>query len=88
MKNNIKIESILASKVNVGDILSVNTGYRPLDDEYCKILSIEERTGFFGDSCIIFFIESRYGNHEWEVPKYMVYGPNVYETMVSKVTLT
>ena len=49
--------------IKVGDIINVNTGYRPLDDEDCKVLEIKSGVGLFGEATISFFIESREGNH-------------------------
>jgi hypothetical protein len=49
----------------VGDVMSVNTGYRPLDDEDCEILSITPGTGLFSEEEFIFSIKSAaYGIHD------------------------
>jgi hypothetical protein len=56
-----------ATDIKVGDILNVNTGYRPLDDENCKVLQIKSGKGLFNDEIISFFIESREGNHWFDV---------------------
>lgn len=55
-----------ATEIKIGDTINVNTGYRPLDDENCKILDRRETTGLFNNPQIEFYIESSYGNH-WYV---------------------
>ena len=78
--------SIPITQVKVGDILSVNTGYRPLDDEYCKVLKVKHSKGLFGDEQIEFFIESYHGNHWYSNPIYGQYGDKPkFEYVVTKV---
>ena len=81
----MKFVATLATEIKVGDILNVNTGYRPLDDENCKVLKVERKKSLFGDEQIGFFIESHHGNHWYDVPLEMKYGQNVYQTKVTKV---
>lgn len=52
-----------ATEIKVGDIINVNTGYRPLDDENCEVLEIKRGDGLFGEDVISFFIKSGEGNH-------------------------
>ena len=81
------MKSVLATEIKVGDILSVNTGYRPLDDENCKVLDIKrEVSGLFPVDTIKFFIDSYHGKHWYDVPVEMRYGDNVYQTKVTKVS--
>jgi len=40
-------KTIKAPNLKIGDIVSINTGYRPLDDEWCKILAIKESQTIF-----------------------------------------
>ena len=77
--------STLATDIKVGDIINVNTGYRPLDDEDCKVLAIEEKSGLFGDKMLSFKIDSHHGKHWFDVPLEMVYGKNRYPTKLSVV---
>lgn len=54
-----------ATDVKVGDVLNVNTGYFPLDDENCKVLKIKHGKGMFGEKMIDFFIESKGAGNHW-----------------------
>lgn len=56
-----------STQIKVGDILNVNTGYRPLDDEDCEVLKISERMGLFGEAELVFHIKSYHGNHDYHV---------------------
>lgn len=58
----------LAAEVVVGDVLDVNTGYRPLDDEACLVLAVEHGSGLFGDAEIRFLIQTYEDDHWWCVP--------------------
>lgn len=46
--NEVNYETIKASELVVGDVVNINTGYRPLDDEDCKVLSLSPGTDVFG----------------------------------------
>jgi hypothetical protein len=63
----MELIKIKATDVKIGDVLNVNTGYRPLDDENCEVLKIENRLGLFGDKQISFFLKSYEGNHWFDV---------------------
>ena len=63
----LNLIKIKATEVKIGDILNVNTGYHPLDDENCKVLEIKNRLGLFGDKQISFFLKSLEGNHWFDV---------------------
>ena len=75
--------STLATDIKVGDIIVVNTGYCPLDDENCEVLAIEKKNGLFGDECISFLIDSYHGKQWFDVPLEMVYGEKRYPTKLS-----
>ena len=63
-----------ATEIKVGDVISVNTGYRLFDDEDCEVLRISE-----GETCgkkhIALHIKSHdYGNHDYQVwPENVLY---------------
>lgn len=66
MKHQLKPQSvpyrnIFAHTVKKGDVLNVNTGYRPLDDEDCEVLKVREIKGLFGDNQIEFQIQTGHG---------------------------
>lgn len=71
-----------ATEIKVGDIININTGYRPLDDENCKVLDIKSGVGLFGDPMINFYIESYHGNHWTD------FSPDNTVTMGTKKRLT
>ena len=78
--------TISVKQVRIGDVLSINTGYNPLDDENCRVLKIRDSKGLFGDEMISFFIESRYGNHWYDCLVYGKYGNNPrFEYKLTKV---
>jgi hypothetical protein len=79
------IVSTLVTDIKVGDIIDVNTGYRPLDDEDCEVLAIKETNGLFGDKSISFEIDSYHGKHWYEVPLEMVYGEKRYPTTIGVI---
>lgn len=87
MGGNTNMESVLATEIQIGDTLNINTGYRPLDDENCKVLDIKrEVTGLFPVDTISFLIDSfDYGKHWYDVPVEMRYGDKVYQTTMTKV---
>lgn len=67
----MKFISTPITQIKVGDIINVNTGYRPLDDENCKVLKIKrEIKGLFPQDTISFFIKSYHGDHWYDVPVY------------------
>lgn len=81
-----KFSSIPITQVKVGDIINVNTGYRPLDDENCEVLKIKRSTGSFGDEQIEFLIKSYHGNHWYSNPIYGQYGDKPkFEYTLTKV---
>lgn len=41
---------IAVKDIQKGDWINVNTGYRPLDDEWCLVLEVEHNKGLFGDA--------------------------------------
>jgi hypothetical protein len=62
---NPEYQSTPVPDIKVGDIISVNTGYRPLDDEDCKVLKIEEGVSLFDDPERRFFIDSNNAGKHW-----------------------
>lgn len=56
-----------AKEIVVGDVINVNTGYRPLDDENVKVLSITEGKDLFGNEILTFLIDSWEGTHDFDV---------------------
>ena len=84
----IKYESILAKDVQVGDTLNIDTGYRPLDSEDCLVTKIGTIKGLFGDEQLLFSVKTRDGIIGWEVPYFMIYGENKFDTKVTRVKKT
>ena len=70
-------------EVEIGDIINVNTGYRPLDDEDCEVLDIRTKFGLFGDEAVEFLIDSYHGKHWYECSLTQKYGDNEYITHVT-----
>lgn len=87
--SNKKMERVYAiveaKDIKVGDKISVNTGYRPLDDEDCTVLDIKEENGMFGDENFIFRIKTLYGEENFSVPKIISYGNNKHITVLYKL---
>lgn len=65
---------IPAKQINIGDKISVNTGYKILDDEDCLVLDIKNTFDLFDRPNISFLIDSYYGRHWYDVnPESILY---------------
>lgn len=71
------------TQIKIGDIINVNTGYRPLDDENCKVIDIIHTEGLFGDKQIEFLIDSRHGKHWYSNYIHMTYENNKVECQIT-----
>lgn len=77
--------STLVTKIKVGDIINVNTGNHPLDEEDCEVLKIEMGKTLFGDDMIKFYIKSYHGDHWYGVILEYRYGYKLYQTRLNKL---
>lgn len=80
-------ERVPVTQIKVGDIISVNTGSRPFDDENCKVLEIKRTTGMFGDEQISFFIASYTGAHWYDNPIMGENGQGKFEYVMYRAKL-
>lgn len=83
--SNFKYVSVPVTDVKVGDILSVNTGHRILDDEDCEVLEVKDTEGLFGDPQKSFWIKSVHGNHWYDCPLTLGYGEKTVPCKVTKL---